>query len=98
MSIRLHPPSALIPTHVLSHGRVPVVLDGIVRAAVEKLGDFRPPIPRAALRVVDHVLLFPCPRVPLEGWIEMVQPPRDRVEIGRRQGPGTSLKPQTVSR
>jgi len=56
-------------------GRIPSVLDGIVRATWESLGDFGPSITQLLVRSNQCLVFFVCPLTLLDGWVEVIVPP-----------------------
>jgi hypothetical protein len=55
--------------------RVPVVLDGVVCAARQQLGDLSPPVAVHAVSLHEHLLFLSGPCVLLDGWVQLVVPP-----------------------
>ena len=57
------------------HARVPVVLDGVVSATLEEIGDVSPLVRLISVQQVKDPLLLSRPGgVPLDHWVEMVVP------------------------
>lgn len=58
------------------HDHMPVVLDGVVRAAREEPGDHRPPVAVGAVRREEELLLLLGEGAPVDSWVELVEPPK----------------------
>lgn len=69
-----------------SHGslerRIEAVLDGIVRAAWQKLCDGAPPVALFRVGMQDGVVLLRGPVLLLQGWVELVEPSLARLLAG----------------
>ena len=57
------------------HGRVPVVLDGVVGAAGEVFGDLSPPVAERLVGQEEDPLLVLAPVLLLDVRIQMIVPP-----------------------
>ena len=57
------------------HARVPVVLDGVVRAPLEELGDLRPLVSEVLVLLHDDAVLLLAPRPLLDTGVQVVVPP-----------------------
>jgi len=60
--------------HLAFEGGVEVVLDVVVRAALQVLGDFRPPVAVLHMKVKDFLIFFFRPLVFFDVRIQMVMP------------------------
>ena len=58
----------------LLHRRVPVVLDGVVAAAGQVLGDLGPAVAHAGVQLVEELVLLLGPRRLLDLGVEVVVP------------------------
>lgn len=76
-----------------AHRRVPMVLDGVVRAAGQQLGDARPLVAVLAVCLVDDTVLLIRPGSLLDLGVEVIVPTLAALladaalEVARDQGP-----------
>ena len=59
-----------------------MVLDGIVGATRQALGNLSPLVPEQLLCLIDDPLFFFGPWVLLDGWIEVIEPSRAALLTG----------------
>lgn len=57
-----------------AQGGVPVVLDGVVRAAQEDIGDLGPPVFHSLMKDVENPIFFDAPACFFEQGIELIVP------------------------